>query len=405
MITVYSFFACLALFHRILLRSPITFFFSLAFFIKVIFPFYYFSRNSDISTFSDLHVAASFVIIFLISTSNRKWLIDNVGEKTFTDIRLNKYLIYGAIVLLPVAWLGFLFPAIFENQTPPMLIALGGDHVKAHNVRVFITKSSDVGLIIDVVGKVIFPILLLALSISFRQQNTKEKIITFLLVFGTMVVSFAYFQKAFPFNLLLVFVIGLSLSGFMSIRRWIAFSVLCAVLLLLVSRLYGPDFSIGVLKFRDLLFRRLGKTPVIVYTAYMNYAEAFGPVFLKYSFILQKSPENPALPMEIYQFMKYGDSPTGWANGLFVGDLFVNFGTAGVAVGSAVIGFVLRTANRFMYAAQHNISFVVGTLGILMFSLSLPGNSFFAFSIFFYMGLFAISYALNPYLGSGSPKS
>jgi hypothetical protein len=184
----------------------------------------------------------------------------------------------------------------------------------------------------------------------------------------------------------------------MSKSSWGKFALICAVLLLLVSSLYSTDFSIGVLKFQDLLFRRLGKTPVIVYLAYIDYGNVYGIQALEYNFILNKTPQTPALPMVIYQFMSYGTSATGWANGLYVGDLFVNFGMIGVAVISCFIGYIIRLGNSFVYQARYNLSFLLGLMAIVMFSLNLPGNSFFGFSTFFYLLLFLASNFINRFV-------
>jgi len=165
-----------------------------------------------------------------------------------------------------------------------------------------------------------------------------------------------------------------------------------------VSTLYGSDLSIGILKFQDLLFRRLGKTPVMVYLAYIDYGSLYGAQALEYSFVLNKTPENPALPMVIYQFLSYGTSSTGWANGLYVGDLFVNFGMVGVMVFSLFIGYILRLGNRFVYQARYNVSFLLGLMAIVMFALNLPGNSFFGFSTFFYLLLFLASNFVNRFV-------
>ena len=165
-----------------------------------------------------------------------------------------------------------------------------------------------------------------------------------------------------------------------------------------MSSLYSTDFIIGVLKFEDLLFRRLGKTPVVVYLAYIDYGNVYGIQALEYNFILNKTSQTPALPMVIYQFMSYGTSASGWANGLYVGDLFVNFGMIGVAVISCFIGYIIRLGNSFVYQARYNLSFLLGLMAIVMFSLILPGNSFFAFSTFFYLLLFLASNFINRFV-------
>lgn len=393
MITVYSFIFCLLILHRRLIASPMTAVFLLAYLIKVIFPFYYFSQNSEISFISDILAASSLLIVVFLSLTRKKY-----SRRTGVEITVDKGHVHGAMFLLPFAWLLFFIPALYEGELPPIWLAVTGDYIGAHDVRVYITKSSTFGLIIDIVGKVVFPILLLFISVSYKSQNRSERVITYFLLISTVIVSFSYFQKAFPFTLILTFAIGLSLCGYMSIRKWVWFGVLCAVLLLLISRLYGSDFGVGALKFQDLLFRRLGKTPVIVYESYIEYGQLYGLAFLEYSFVLNKTPDSPALPMVIYQYMQYGTSSTGWANGLYVGDLFVNFGIYGVVAGSMLIGRIIKMGNNFLRHTRHNIFFLVGLLGMTMFCLALPGNSFFAFSTFFYFFLFLSCYVLNQYV-------
>lgn len=393
MITVYTFIVLVILYGRSLMRSRITAIFLLAYLIKVIFPFYYFSLNSEIDLFADLLSAASLLIITVVSV-----FYGGYSKKGDLNIYLHKKYVHGAMLILPFTWLLFLSPALIELTPPPLYLALNDDYIGAHLSRVYITKSSTFGVVIDIIGKVVFPILLLILSASYKTQGKSERLLSYILLVLTLFVSFSYFQKAFPFILILIFVLGLSLCGYMSKSSWGKFALICAVLLLLVSSLYSTDLSIGVLKFQDLLFRRLGKTPVLVYLAYIDYGNVHGIQALEYNFILNKTSQTPALPMVIYQFMSYGTSATGWANGLYVGDLFVNFGMIGVAVISCFIGFIIRLGNSFVYQARYNLSFLLGLMAIVMFSLNLPGNSFFAFSTFFYLLLFLASNFINRFV-------
>jgi len=393
MITVYTFIFLVLIFGGSLLKSKITSIFLLSYLIKVVFPFYYFSQNSEIDFFADLLSASSLVIITLASIS-----FGGYSKKVDLNIYLSKSYVHVAMLMIPIAWLAFLLPALIEQTLPPLYLALNGDYIGAHLSRVYITKSSTFGVMIDIVGKVFFPILLLVLSTSYRTQSKSERAVTYLLLLVTLFVSFSYFQKAFPFILILIFVLGLSLCGYMSKSSWAKFGIICAVLLLMVSTLYSSDISIGILKFQDLLFRRLGKTPVIVYLAYIEYGSLYGSQILEYNFILNKTSQTPALPMVIYQFMSYGTSSTGWANGLYVGDLFVNFGVTGVVVISFFIGYLIRLGNKFIYEARYNLWFLLGLMAILMFCLNLPGNSFFGFSTFFYILLFLVSNFINRYI-------
>ncbi len=393
MITVYTFVVLVIIFGRALLRARITAIFLLSYLIKVIFPFYYFSLNSDINFYADVLAAISLVIITGASMS-----FAGYSKKSDLNIDLEKKYIHGAMLLLPIMWLLFLTPTLIELTPPPLYLALNGDYIGAHLSRVYITKSSTFGVLIDIIGKVFFPIFLLVLSASFKTQGRSERLISYALLVLTLLVSFSYFQKAFPFILILIFVLGLSLCGFMSKSSWVRFGVICGALLLAISTLYSQDLSIGLLKFQDLLFRRLGKTPVIVYLAYIDYGNLYGIQTLEFNFVLNKTPETPALPMVIYQFMSYGTSATGWANGLYVGDLFVNFGAIGVAAISLLIGCVIRLGNKFIYQARYNLSFLLGLMAIVMFSLNLPGNSFFGFSTFFYLVLFLTGNFVNKFI-------
>jgi hypothetical protein len=387
-ITVYSFLAIILLLHRRLSRSPMTCIFLLGCLIKVIYPFYYFSKNSDISVIGDMMAASSIVIVVFFSLSN-------IRKAHGDRIVIAKRYIHSAMILLPIMWLIFFVPMIFRFEMPPLWMALCGDPIAAHDARVFITKSTMGGYLIEFIGKVIFPMLLLVLSISLNSQNKSERIISYFLLSLTAIVSFSYFQKAFPFTLIIIFVIGLSISGYMSKKKWLLFGVIFAILLLLVSVSASSGFDIGILKFQDLLFRRMGKTPVIVYEAYIEFGQEYEPAFLEHSFILNKTPNNQALPMVIYEYLSYGTSDTGWANGFYVGDLFVNFGIAGVLVSSIIIGKIINIGNKTISKSKYNLSFIVGIMGMAMFCLSIPGNAFFAFSTFFYIGIFVMCYYLN----------
>lgn len=393
MITVYTYSVIVVICGYQLFRSKITAIFLLSYLIKVVFPFYYFSLNSEINLYADLLSSVSLILIIAISLSS-----SGVLNKSNSSIYFNKKYIHGAMLLLPATWLLFLLPAIIDLKPLPLYLAFNGDYIGAHLSRVYITKSSTFGVLVDIVGKVVFPIFLLVISISYKTQSKSERFITYFYLLVTLFVSFTYFQKAFPFILILIFVLGLSLCGYMSKLSWVKFGFVCAVLLLLVSTLYGSDFSNGILKFQDLLFRRLGKTPVIVYLSYIDYGNLYDIKLLENNFILNKTPQNPALPMLIYQFMEYGTSSTGWANGLYVGDLFVNFGIVGVVAISILIGYILKLGNRFLCQARYNLSFVLGLMAIIMFALILPGNSFFGFSTFFYIILFLFSNFINRFV-------
>jgi hypothetical protein len=398
-ITVYTYIAIVVIFRQHLFHSKITSIFLLSYLIKVVFPFYYFSLNSEINLFADLLSSVSLSFIVSISL-----LSSGVLSKSNPNIYLNKKYIYGAMLFLPVTWLLFIIPALIELSPLPLYLALNGDYIGAHLSRVYITKSSTLGVLVDIVGKVVFPIFLLVISLSYKTQSKSERFITYLCLLLTLFVSFLYFQKAFPFILILIFTLGLSLCGYLSKLSWVKFGLVCAVLLLFVSTLYGSDISNGILKFQDLLFRRLGKTPVLVYLAYVDYGNLYDIKLLENNFILNKTPQNPALPMLIYQFMSYGNSATGWANGLYVGDLFVNFGIVGVVAISLLIGYIIRLGNRFLYQARYNLSFLLGLMAIIMLSLSLPGNSFFGFSTFFYLFLFLVSNFINRFVNIRKPK-
>lgn len=383
MITVIFFILTLIILRKNLFKAKITSIFLLSFLIKVIFPFYHYSKNSEIHYYADILCAISLFIVIFFSIRFEK----NVRPLRYQNILSRNY-IYISFLFFPVVWFFFLIPALIDGGQIPLFLALNGDYINAHDLRVYITKSSNFGFLVDLIGKVLFPMLLLIIALTYKYQKSYEKFLTYIFLFITIIISFAYFQKAFPFILLLVFFIGLSISGYMSFLKWSKFFILCFFLLLLVSNLYGSDFISGLLKFQDLLFRRLGKTPVLVYIAYIDFGNEYGLKLLENSFILNKSPQNPALPMLIYQFLSYGDSDTGWANGLYVGDLYVNFGLFGVIIFSILIGLIIKMGNLFIKYSKFNFFYIIGTMSITMFCLNLPGNSFFSFSTFFYLILF-----------------
>lgn len=393
MYTIFTLLFTIIIFRKNILRSPITAVFILAFLIKVAVPFYYFTKYSELSLLADVLASISIFIIIWVSVLKKSKSTLPINSANAMDMKKKYYIT--AMLLMPFAWVLFWLPALYEGVQLPLWAVFSEDHKIAHNLRVFITKETRFGFTIDFVGKVLFPILLLTLGFSLKKQNKSEKITTILLVIMTMIVSFSYFQKAFPFNLLLVFVLGLALGKSMTKGKWIGVAVICAVLLLLVGRLYGSDFTIGFLKFQDLFFRRLGRVPVIVYEAYIDYGVINGPKFLEYNYLLNKSPANPALPMVIYRFMEYGGSGTGWANGYFVGDAFINFGYAGVIFVSAFIGYIVRLGNTLIANERVNISFIVAMMSVVSFCMILPGNAFFAFSVLFFLVIFAVSRITN----------
>jgi len=100
----------------------------------------------------------------------------------------------------------------------------------------------------------------------------------------------------------------------------------------------------------------------------------------------------------IYNHMNYGSSPTGWANGYFVGDVFVNFGTTGVVLISTFIGYIIKKGNLLLVRQRINISFIVALMSIVSFCIIIPGNAFFAFSVQFFLVVFIASNLINKYL-------
>ena len=131
----------------------------------------------------------------------------------------------------------------------------------------------------------------------------------------------------------------------------------------------------------------MGKTPVLVYIAYIDFGNEYGLKLLENSFILNKSPQT-SVAYDYISISSYGDSDTGWANGLYVGDLYVNFGLFGVIIFSILIGLIIKIGNLFIMYSKSNFFYIIGTMSIMMFCLNLPGNSFFSFSTFFYLILF-----------------
>jgi hypothetical protein len=396
MYTIITLLAFIIIFYKKLSRSPITVVFILALAIKVVVPYYYYNMHSLVLLFPDVLSAISIFLILqfsLIKESNGSVLVNNIHY-----IKAGKKYIYGIILIAPLMWFLFWFPAIYEGKGLPLFSAITENHIVAHDLRVFLTKESAFGVMVDIIGKVFFSILFLTLGFFISKQNLIVKIYSFSIIFLTLIVSFSYFQKAFPFNLLLVFIIGVALSGSMTKYKWLIVGFTCAILLLLISRLYGDSLDIALLKFQDLFFRRLGRVPILVYEAYIDYGQQYGSEYLKHNFIINKSPSNPALPMVIYNHMNYGSSPTGWANGYFVGDVFVNFGTAGVVLISTFIGYIIKQGNLLIVRRRINISFIVALMSIVSFSIIIPGNAFFAFSVQFFLVVFIASNLINKHL-------
>ena len=98
MITVYTFIFLVLIFGGSLLKSKITSIFLLSYLIKVIFPFYYFSQNSEIDFFADLLAASSLVIITLASIS-----FSGYSKKVDLNIYMSKSYVHAAMLVIPIA--------------------------------------------------------------------------------------------------------------------------------------------------------------------------------------------------------------------------------------------------------------------------------------------------------------
>lgn len=372
-------------------RGAVTKFFLLAFLIKVVVPMYYYNKNIGLTLQADILAALSTFIIVI--TSVVYFQQEHGSNLAYTtEVNFSKKYFLVALILLPVLWIVFWVPSLGESLPLPLTEAIFNSHTNAQTLRIFLTKESSLGVLAEIVGKVIFPLVFLVFGLSIKKLNPLEKFWSFLLGILTIVVSFSYFQKGIPFTLILMFVVGLALAKSMTRFSWVLMGISCAILLLLVSRLYVSDFSHAFLKFQDLFFRRLGLVPIKVYEAYLSYGQEYGPLFLKHNFILNKSGESQALPMIIYQYMKYGHSNVGWANGYFVGDAYVNFGVFGVLATSFVVGLVVRAGNYFVRANDIDVFYIIGSICLMSFCFVLPGNAFYGFSVQFFMFLFFICF-------------
>ena len=393
MYTVVTIALILIIYRRKFRYIPVTGIFVFSYIVKVGLPFYYYTKYSEMELFSDLLSVASFVTIFLVSSVGR------YNKCSLSDqVRVTNKFYYGSIALLLVSWFLFFVPVIKEGVNVPILEAIFGDSGLAHNLRVYISKESSLGFMIDLVGKVLFSGIVFVLGIAFKNQAWEGKAFSIFMVLCTMVVSVSYFQKAFPFGVLLFFLFGMLFGRGMTASKALTALAFSAVCLYLLSSLFVADPADTILKFQDLFFRRLGRTPVLVYEAYLDYGNLNGLALLEYNFVLNKTPTSPALPMLIYDHMSYGDSATGWANGLFIGDAYVNFGVSGVIAVSVFIGLLLRIGNNMSREVNKvNVFFVSALLGIISLCFVVPGNAFFAFSVQFFVMLFLVSFFLYKY--------
>lgn len=386
MITIYSytFFLIYYIVNRKNYYSPISLILFLVMGVKVILPMLYvnyrYANRDLIDSHTDLIACLSIVLIILVSLKRRKKCSFDIPT-----VEVNRgvlYFIFVAGIILQLA------PSILEAKILPVYYLFKGEPGLAHEARLYFTKHSNFSFMIDISQRLLLPI-----SIVLLAANNSKIMLKRTLLFIALVVSSAYFQKASPINLLVIYVLSLLMVGKMSVRNALLFSLI----ILAIIYMFALSFGVGNAKFYDLIFRRMMYVPIHVFSAYMEYGNEYGPIFLQNSFTSLRGSSEPPLPMLIYQYMDYGGSKVGWANGMYIGDLFVNFGLIGVLIFSLLIGVFVRGTAEDSRKVRSPILRLFSALFAFVFIYYLGNNALFSTTIMMFMLLSLIFFRLSKY--------
>lgn len=352
--------------------------------VKLLIPYIYISFVHPERYYSKLPeylAILSICIVILLSLRPRR----QSDREALDDIRINQSYI---IVLFILGCALQVFPGMMALDQVPIYNLLDGEPHKAHENRIYFTKISILRYLIDVAQRIIFPIVAVLLAVNKRPMRTHNFILTTMLFLSSI-----YFQKAAPINLFVLYILFRYFSGQVKARNIIIyFSVIITIIYL-----FSISYGVGNAKFLDLIFRRLMAVPIQVYNTYIDYGAAFGPKFLQHNFTsITGSPET-ALPIEIYKFMKYGESDVGWANGFYVGDIYVNFGTPGVVICSVLIAIFVRQFNLQGQKVKTPSMYVVSLLFATGFIYYLGNNGLFSTTLVFFASVAIILNIMSRY--------
>jgi oligosaccharide repeat unit polymerase len=339
----------------------------------------------------ELIAASSVVVISAVSILKTK--IKSNDRNNSVAVKFGSSLSDRFFFLVALAGgVGFLMPLTSDHGVPLLYMIMDAVDL-ANESREYHTKTSWYSVILMVILYFSFVANSAYWGCRWRYVNSFKRFFIILLMVVLSIISVAYAQKANPFFMIGAFFVGWMHINRLNIRVVFFIALAFAVILFTVGLAFvGIDSSLEF--FLDMLLRRLGEVPAKVYAAYMEYGLQ-NPIQLlngNFTFITGNTP----LPVTIYHFMEYGDSDLGWANGLYVGDLYVNFGVEGVFIFSVVLGYFLGYLNVKYEQVKNAWGVIIYSLG-MAFVFFLGTNALFSGVMFFVVLLILSSVALSKY--------
>lgn len=352
--------------------------------VKLLIPYIYVSLVHPEDYYSKLpeYLAVLSICIVTLFSLRPRTLSD---VEPLGDININK--IYIIFLFIFGGFLQIL-PGIMALEQVPIFNLFEGDPHMAHENRIYLTKISNLKYFIDIAQRIIFPMVAVLLAVNKTSMRSHKFILTTMLLLSSI-----YFQKAAPINILILYILFRYFSGQLKAKCIIIyFSVIIAIIYL-----FSSSYGVGNAKFFDLIFRRLMAVPIQVYNAYIDYGSAFGPKFLQHNFTSITGSDESPLPIEIYKFMKYGESEVGWANGFYVGDIFVNFGISGVIICSIFIAAFVKQFNLNGQLVKTPSLYIASLLFATGFIYYLGNNGLFSTTLVFFAAVAIILNIMSRY--------
>ena len=326
--------------------------------------FYFSGINNEYEIIAILSITIIWAFSFKIIGSRKRDLNNAKYIQGFGN--LSKDRLFFGVGLLGFAL--FLMPMLDGNGLP-LYHLMTGEMIVADEMREYYTK-------VVWYSSILMFILYFSLLTNFVYWGARWRCINKLK--KIQIVSLVYAQKLNPFILIGGFYIGWIYVNSLNIKMLLMFAAGFLGLLLLVGYLFaGADLATTF--FMDMILRRLGEVPAKVYVAYIEYGR-LNPIQLlngNFTFVTGNVP----LPVSVYHFMEYGHGELGWANGLYVGDLYVNFGIYGMLLISMLIGVFLRWCN-FRFTMIKNGWGLILFSSVIAFNFFLGSNALFSGIVF-----------------------
>lgn len=370
-------------------KAPATFIYLLAMTIGAAIPLQ-FGLGYDLHV--DFIVSISISIVYLTSTLSSKLGKMNYRSLLNRDYRSKYYLFIASIL--------FLLPGLTFGEFP-VFVAVKEDLLSANLLREEITKKYFVySLYLTLVFR--FGLMLISFSIgyTFSNQSRSGKIFSIFSLIIAAACSIAYVQKSNPLFVLFSFFLGRLFSGDIRKKTLVLIGLIVPLQLLIIGQVLVGGGG-AVIFLLDITTRRLTDVPLETLVAHFDYAAKQGPLLLAHSFTFLTG--NTPLPRLVYESLG-GGLALGWANSLYVGDVYANFGTVGIIIVNIVLGFIVRIGNRAAVRKEKWFGKTLGLFALGAFLFSLSNNAFFSGVQFVLCGIFLINYFFFRLRNSNRPQ-